>query len=118
MVKKNSKNNNSTFPVHILLTNFKSSFRFSEEIEMEQWNIGLMILLKLKKINENCGFGHIYSKNPLWKTSFFVKRKVFDLTNFLIATFDKNCTSLSKIINFFFIFKNLFDLTCIVLEVF
>ena len=55
MVKKNSKNNNSTFPVHILLTNFKSSFRFSEEIEMEQWNIGLMILLKLKKINENCG---------------------------------------------------------------
>ena len=48
----------------------------------------------------------------------FVKRKVFDLTNFLIATFDKNCTSLSKIINFFFIFKNFFDLTCIVLEVF
>ena len=48
----------------------------------------------------------------------FVKRKVFDLTNFLIATFDKNCTSLSKTISFFFIFKNFCDLTCIVLEVF
>ena len=41
---------------------------------------------KLAKPAGNCGFGHIYSRNPQWKTSFFVRffLNILDNSNYCL----------------------------------
>ena len=36
---------------------------------------------------KSCGFGHIYCRNPWWKTLFFVQWRVFSDSYFLIDFF-------------------------------
>ena len=36
---------------------------------------------------KSCGFGHIYCRNPWWKTLFFVQCRVFSDSYFLIDSF-------------------------------
>ena len=40
----------------------------------KKWSFPLRIsLVNMTKSAENCGFGHIFKRNPYWKTSFFVQ---------------------------------------------
>ena len=40
----------------------------------KKWSFPLRISsVNVTKFTGNCGFGHIYWRNPLWKTSFFVQ---------------------------------------------
>ena len=55
----------------------------------------------VNKSTGNCGFGHIYWRNPLWKTSFFVQRGVRTesfLVNIRSATITKK-NKISQIIS-------------------
>ena len=45
---------------------------------LKKWNFSLRISsVNLTKSAGNCGFGHIYRRNPRWKNTFFVQRKVW-----------------------------------------
>ena len=50
----------------------------------KKWNFLLRISsVNVTKSAQNCGFGHIYWRNPKWKTSFFVqwKQGCFNIEN-------------------------------------
>ena len=43
----------------------------------KKWNFSLRLSsVNVTKSAGNCGFDHIYWRNPLWKTSFFVQCKL------------------------------------------
>ena len=43
----------------------------------KKWSFPLRISsVNVTKSAGNCGFGHIYWRNPYWKTSFFVQRNI------------------------------------------
>ena len=54
----------------------------------QEWSFPLMISsVNVTKSLGNCGFGHIYWRNPWWKTSFFVQCDALRcMTNFSAST--------------------------------
>ena len=62
------------FLISLARSSFSSSQDSQEDSLHKEWTF---LLLRISSVNMtksavNCGFGHIYWRNPQWKTSFFV----------------------------------------------
>ena len=60
-------------PLRELCSNVNTCRTVSGAILQKKWSFPLRISLDVTKSVRNCGFGHIYWRNPSWKTFFFVQ---------------------------------------------
>ena len=86
------------FPPHF--ANFLRVSSFTEHPLHKKWSFPLRISsVNVTKSAGNCAFGHVYWRNPYWKTSFFVQWPLGD------------CFCSSFINNGSFIFKGVIDMS-------
>ena len=66
--------NEFCFPVVVLNLNKFLAIDFNEQTLHKKRNFPLRISsVNVTKSAVSCGFGHIYCRNPQWKTSLFVQ---------------------------------------------
>ena len=63
-------------------SDFKNNTHNFSIITAQKWSFPLRIYsVNVTKSTDSCGFGHIYWRNPYWKTSFLVQRIKWDTFN-------------------------------------
>ena len=75
------KDNMNTFSYNVFIEHFHNQALNSLEVLSFNTAQKMKFSNKVSSVNVtksagNCGFGHIYWRNPYWKTSFFVQRKM------------------------------------------